>query len=97
MPKGYWVVHVNVDDMETYQNYREAAAAVLPEFGARFLVRAGHHEIPEGSAKPRTVVIEFPSYQAAKDCYYSEKYASAKAIRQAVAQSDLVIIEGGEG
>ena len=51
----------------------------------------------EGQGRGRNVVIEFPSFQHAKDCYYSPEYQAAKAIRQEVAEADMVIVEGYEG
>jgi uncharacterized protein (DUF1330 family) len=39
-------------------------------------------------------VIEFPSYQAAVDCYRSPEYAKAKALRQGKSVVDLSIVEG---
>lgn len=97
MAKGYWVVQVTVEDAETYQRYREAVGAALEAFGGRFLVRAGTQEVAEGAARPRTVVIEFPSHAAALDCYRSAAYQEAKAIRLAAAQADFTIVEGLDG
>ena len=42
----------------------------------------------------RTVLLEFPSYQAALDCYRSDGYQAAAALRKGKAELDLVIIEG---
>ena len=97
MPKGYWIAHGTVDDVAVYDEYRKANAAPLAAFGGQFLVRGGQRENPEGEARPRTVVIEFPSYQAALDCYHSDAYQEALAIRAPVSASDLVIIEGYDG
>lgn len=94
MPKGYWVAHVDIDDAEAYENYKAANAAPFAEYGARFLVRGGPRETREGAARARTVVIEFPSYQAALACYDSAGYQAAKALRDPVSTGDLVIVEG---
>ena len=94
MPKGYWIGHVTVDDPDTYELYKAANAAPFAEYGARFLVRAGDQEVREGTARPRTVVIEFPSYEAAKACYDSDAYQAAKAIRDPISTGDLIIVEG---
>jgi len=51
----------------------------------------------EGSARPRQVVIEFPSYEQAIACYQSPEYQAAATIRFDSAESDLVIVEGWEG
>lgn len=97
MAKGYWIAHGRVDDVEKYDLYRAANAAPLAEYGGRFLVRGGARETVEGEAKPRTVVIEFPSYQAALDCYHSDGYQAALKLREGISVSDLVIAEGWDG
>jgi len=97
MPKGYWVAHVDVADPSAYAAYREANAAPFAKFGARFLVRGPEQHQAEGHNRKRTVVIEFPSLQAAKDCFASPEYQAAKAIRDPVSTADMVIVEGYEG
>ncbi len=97
MTKGYWIAHGRVDDPERYDLYRAANAAPLAEHGGRFLVRGGPQEVREGGAKPRTVVIEFPSYAAARACYDSDAYRAAIRLRQGISEIDLVIVEGWEG
>jgi uncharacterized protein (DUF1330 family) len=97
MPKGYWIARVDVDDAGKYKAYVEANAGPFKRFGARFLVRAGRFENPEGTSRSRNVVIEFPSYQAALDCWNSPAYQAARKLRLPVSAIDLVIIEGYEG
>lgn len=97
MPKGYWVAHVDVNDPQVYETYKAANAAAFAEYGAKFLVRGGAQTVEEGQSRSRTVVIEFPSLQAAQDCYHSDVYQAAKALRAPVSTGDLVIIEGYEG
>ena len=74
MAKGYWIAHNQIADVDAYEAYKVAAAPTLRAHGAKFLVRAGSAEFPEGSLRPRTIVIEFPSLQAAQDCNGSETY-----------------------
>jgi uncharacterized protein (DUF1330 family) len=97
MPKGYWVVRIDVTDKQKYDAYRADNAEALAKYGARFLVRGGTFENPEGSSRPRNVVLEFPSYEAAVDCYRSPEYQRAKALRQGGAEFDLIVIEGYDG
>ncbi|RJE82482.1 DUF1330 domain-containing protein [Paracoccus onubensis] len=94
MTKAYWVGHVSVDDATAYEAYRRANAEAFAKFGARFLVRGGAQEVVEGEVRPRCVVIEFPSIEAARDCYDSPEYQRAKALRDPVSLVDLVIVEG---
>lgn len=97
MAKGYWIANVDVHEAEAYERYKAANAEPFARHGARFLVRAGRHAVREGSARPRIVVIEFPSYEAAVACYEDPAYQEAKAIRAAVSEGDLVIAEGYDG
>jgi uncharacterized protein (DUF1330 family) len=97
MPKGYWIARVDVADAEVYQQYVAAAAEALRSHGAKFLVRGGAFVNPDGSSRARNVVVEFPSYQAALDCWHSPGYQAAMKIRQPISTGDLVIVEGHEG
>ena len=97
MAKGYWIVRVDITDQEQYKSSVAANAKPLAKYGARFLVRAGRFENPEGSSRSRNAVIEFPSYQAALDCWKSAEYQEAIKLREPVSTADLIIIEGYEG
>ncbi len=88
---------MDVKDPEKYKDYVAANAAPLREYGGRFLVRGGAFENPEGASRARNVVVEFPSYQAALDCWNSPAYKAALAIRAPVSEGDVVIIAGYDG
>ena len=87
MAKGYWIAHVDVADAEAYKKYVAAIQAPFVEFGARYVTRGGEFTSPEGPSRSRHVVIEFPSYQAALDCYHSPEYTEAKKHRVNAADS----------
>lgn len=97
MPKGYWIIHVDIHDMEPFKAYMSAAPEALKKFGARYLARGGRFENTEGSGRSRHTVIEFPSYQAALDCWNSPEYQSLILLRKPVSTLDLTILEGLEG
>lgn len=94
MPKGYWIARVDVTDPEQHKAYVAANAEPFRRYGARFVVRGGRFENPEGMSRARNVVLEFPSYQAALDCWHSPEYQQAIRLRAPVSTVDLVIIEG---
>ncbi len=97
MPKAYWIARVDVHDAEAYRQYVAANAVAFAKYGARFLVRGGAFDTMEGSSRQRNVVLEFPSLQAAQDCYRSPEYQAALQLRLPVATGDLVIVEGYDG
>ncbi|WP_404286898.1 DUF1330 domain-containing protein [Microvirga sp. RSM25] len=95
--KGYWIGRVDVSNPDAYQNYVKANAVPFAKYGARFLVRGGQYRVAEGDARARNVVIEFPTYEAALECWDSPEYQAAKAERDGHAVADIIIIEGYEG
>ncbi len=97
MPKGYWMVRLDIIDQEQFNKYVVANADALRKYGARFLARAGLYSVPEGATRTRNTILEFPSYQAALDCWHSPEYQSALAFRLSAAAIDLVIVEGYDG
>ncbi|MBP1882080.1 DUF1330 domain-containing protein [Sinorhizobium mexicanum] len=94
MAKGYWVASVDVTDPEGYKAYIAENANAFRKYGARFLARGGQRETPEGKMRSRIVLIEFPTYSAALECYRSPEYAKAMALRQGKSEMDLAIVEG---
>jgi uncharacterized protein (DUF1330 family) len=97
MTKGYWVVRVDVTDPQKYADYQAVVAPPLRKYGGRFLVRGGAFETKEGKARKRQVVLEFPTYQAALECYRSPEYQAAVAKRRGGAEFDLIVVEGYDG
>ncbi|MCC6147704.1 MAG: DUF1330 domain-containing protein [Anaerolineaceae bacterium] len=97
MPKGYWIVRVDVADEAQYKQYLAANGEAFKKYGARYLVRGGNFESVEGTSRARNVVLEFPSYEEALACYRSPEYQRALAFRKPASTGDLIIIEGYEG
>lgn len=97
MPKGYWIALVDVKNMDGYKPYTVAIQPIFKKFGARYVTRGGQSEIPEGKARSRCVVIEFPDYAAAQACYRSAEYAEARKLRLDASDADILIVEGYDG
>ena len=94
MAKAYWIAHVSVTDPDQYKHYAGDAPVAFKKYGAIFLARGGAFEQMEGKGRPRNVVVEFPSLQAARDCYNSAEYQAARAKRIGAGKADIVIVEG---
>ena len=94
MPKGYWIAHAEIEDLDEYKKYQAANAYAFKKYGAKFLVRGGAQEIREGNSKSRTVVLEFESLKTAIECYESPEYQEAKKLRLSISNADLVIVSG---
>jgi uncharacterized protein (DUF1330 family) len=94
MPKGYVIVRATVTDAERWARYAAATRTALDTYGGTALVRAGRHEVVEGSGLARNVVLEFPTYDAALAYARSAEYAAAKALREGAGTMDMVVVEG---
>ena len=81
MSKGYWIVRVDVHDVDRYRKYIAANGAAFGKYGGKFLVRGGQFETLAGRSRQRNVVIEFKDYETALACYHSPEYAHAIAER----------------
>lgn len=97
MAKGYWIVRSDITDMDRYKEYLTANAEPLRKYGGVFRVRGGRLENPEGASRARNAVVEFPTYEAALECYRSPEYQRAIELRRGAANMDFIIIEGYEG
>lgn len=95
---GYLIARFDMTDTDAaktaYAKYVEAAVPAYAAHHARFLVRGGRAYPMEGESRARNVVIEYPSVADAMACYKSETYQKARAHRLAVAQGEIVIVEG---
>ena len=97
MPKGYWIVRVDIADPEQYKKYLAANAEPFRKHGAKFVVRGGKYETVEGGSRTRNAVIEFKDYETALACYRSAEYQAAIKLRSPVSTADIIIIEGYDG
>ena len=92
---AYVIVQVEVNDPVRYEDYKGMVPASIAKYGGRFLVRGGKTHTLEGDWVPkRFVMVEFPSVEQAKAWWASPEYAEAKALRQATADSKLIVAEG---
>jgi uncharacterized protein (DUF1330 family) len=92
---GYVIYQGEVTDAARYEQYKVKAAASIAAAGGRYVVRAGDMEVLEGEAPAgRTVVLEFPTLQAAIDWYHSDEYAAARKIREGAATARMYAIDG---
>jgi uncharacterized protein (DUF1330 family) len=96
MPKAYWISHIEVLDQDQFTVYAKGAMAAFAIYGGRPLVRGGKVRGLEGTSRPRNIIIEFDSMEAALRCYESSEYQQAKAHRDGNANADLMILEGLE-
>ena len=96
MPKGYLVANIRVQDKEKFAAFSGMAASVIKAHGGKVLARGPGAERHEGSVDGIVMMIEFESIDSARTFYLSNEYQAAKAVRDACAETDLMIIEGAD-
>ena len=93
--KGYVVcVYKNISNEEKLKKYALKARAAVEKYKGKFLIRGGKTITNEGESSPRTVVIEFPSYNKANLFYNSKEYQEAHEILKGYALRHHQTIEG---
>lgn len=94
MPAGYVIGQMRITDREAYDRYRAQVLATIEAHGGEFLVRGGAQEVIEGDAPPRSVVLRFPSVEAAENWYNSADYQKIIPLRKGASTGALTIVEG---
>jgi len=95
MPCGYIIALVTVTNPEQYEEYKRWSTAAIQAHGAEVLVRGGRVEVLEGDWNPgRTVVLRFPSFEAARAFHDSPEYRRAREARAGAAIMRMVCVEG---
>jgi uncharacterized protein (DUF1330 family) len=97
MPKGYWIPHLDVQDMNGFQAYRDMADVGHKRFGSKLLVRGGRREVLEGKMRGRNVLREFNSFDEALAYYHGPDYSQAHPLREPHSACDFIIVEGFDG
>ena len=92
---AYIVVEIMIHDPTSYEHYKAMAPTTIALYGGRYLVRGGATTTLEGTWGPsRLVVLEFPDAERARAWWTSPEYADAKALRQASARTQMLLVEG---
>lgn len=94
MPKGYLVAHIRVHDVDAFEEFKQLSGAAIRAHNGKVLVRDPTPDHREGSARGLAIVIEFESIDAARAFYESDAYSDARAVREKISDTDLIIVEG---
>lgn len=95
MASGYIIASVTVTKPEQYEEYRKWSTEAMRAHGAEVCVRGGKVEVLEGDWNPgRTVILKFPSFEAARAFYDTPEYLRAREAREGAAIMRMVCVEG---
>jgi uncharacterized protein (DUF1330 family) len=92
---AYLIANVEIKDSEKIKEYLAATPKILKKYSGRFLVRGGELWIAEGTWNPkRLVVVEFDTFEKAKEFWNSDDYKPLKELRQSSAYTDMISVDG---
>ena len=92
---AYLIATIDVNDPETFEEYRAQVPALVEKYGGTYRVRGGAFEVLEGNwQRSRIIVIEFPDMAAVHRFHDSEDYAPLIELRQRASVGDLIAVEG---
>ena len=91
---AYVIYQGEVTDPVRYEEYKAKAAASIEAAGGRYVVRGGDVDALEGDPPGRTVVLEFPTREAAAAWYHGAAYREARAMREGAARARMYVVDG---
>lgn len=93
--KGYIVcVYESINDNNSLKEYADKAFEAVQKYNGNFLIRGGKNITTEGRDFVRTIVIEFSSFDTAKEFFYSKDYQNAHKLLKKTVIRNHQIIEG---
>lgn len=94
LPKGYLIAHIRIHDKDAFEEFKKLSGAAISEHGGKVLVRHPSPDHREGGAEGLAIVIEFESLDSARAFYDSDAYTAARAVREKISDTDLILAEG---
>jgi uncharacterized protein (DUF1330 family) len=93
---AYVIADVEVTDPAKYEGYKKLTPDAIAKHGGRFIARGGQTATLEGNWRPgRVVIIEFPTFEQARNFYTSVEYTAARRARAGAATMKMVVVDGG--
>lgn len=95
MPAGYTITRITVTDREKYKAYARGAFPTMDKHGCEVLVDERDPELLEGDwSGERTIILKWPSREAALEWYRSPEYQEIIGLRHEGAECDIVVVGG---
>ncbi|MDE0321577.1 MAG: DUF1330 domain-containing protein [Acidimicrobiaceae bacterium] len=93
--QGYVIIDSEVVDAQRLPEFVQKVSEAVAAHGGRFLVRGGQVEAIHGNWTPqRLVIIEFESFDRAREFAASTEYAAVEEVREQAITSNVVMVEG---
>ena len=94
MPAYIVVTREKTRDQSQIEQYKKLAPESFKNHSVVFHARGGRQECLEGPAFEQVLILEFPTYEAAKAWYNSDEYQSASKHRFQGGDYRIILTEG---
>jgi len=94
--RSYMIVTAKIKDRDAFINgYGKAAGALVTKFGGRYVLRGPGAKLLEGQwgDGASMVISEWPDRETILRFWDSPEYASAKALRDGIADVQVLVID----
>lgn len=91
--RGYMIFEIEITNQEAWEEYRRKAGPMMAAAGGKFLLSSQVIEPLEGGWDPPSIsVVEFPSFEAAREFYHSEAYREMIELRQRASRGRGILV-----
>jgi uncharacterized protein (DUF1330 family) len=91
--RGYLIFEIDITDRIAWEDYQKVALPIMGASGGKFILGSAQIEPLEGGWNPASIsVVEFPTYEAARDFYYSEPYQQTVELRQRASRGRGILV-----
>ena len=91
---AYLVANYRITNPDGYAAYPPAVAPTLEPFGGELVVADFDSEPVEGEPLPVTIIVRFPSREAARAWHQSDEYQAVIKLRTDNTEGDVVFVDG---
>jgi uncharacterized protein (DUF1330 family) len=93
--KGYWlIVGTEISDADAQAEYGRLWKPIAEKYQARINPLTVPPLLKEARDAHRVVVVEFPSYEAALECYQDPAYQEARDLALRASRRELLVLKG---
>jgi uncharacterized protein (DUF1330 family) len=91
----YYIICYNIDDPNAFAKYPPLAGAIISKYGGNVLAMDTNAISIEGEGKMMNAIVQFPSQEAALNCYNDREYQEIKKIRiNTTSEATMVLAKG---
>jgi len=91
---AYLIANYDIVDPDAYRSYQKRSAPIMAG-GANLLVLDSNSSVREGDGGAQTVVVEYPTREAAEAAYESAEYQAVVGIRLGATTNGRALIVDG--